>query len=76
MKAQHLELLDAVVLDKDLPSLGLRRGTIGTIIEVINADTFLVEFAAPNGESYAMEFLKASQLLKVHQLPKTDIKRF
>jgi hypothetical protein len=69
MKAQHLELLDAIVLDKDLPASGLRRGTLGTIVEVINADTFLVEFSASNGESYAMEFLKASQLLKVHQQP-------
>jgi Domain of unknown function (DUF4926) len=69
MKVEYFELLDAIVLDKDLPALGLRRGTIGTIVEVINADTFLVEFAATNGESYAMEFLKASQLLKVHQAP-------
>jgi Domain of unknown function (DUF4926) len=69
MKAQHLELLDAIVLDKDLPAIGLQRGTIGTIVEVINADTFLVEFSAPNGESYAIEFLKAGQLLKVHQAP-------
>jgi hypothetical protein len=69
MKAQHLELLDAIVLDKDLPALGLRRGTLGTIVEIINADMFLVEFSAANGESYAMEFLKAAQLLKVHQLP-------
>ncbi len=69
MKEQQLEILDAIVLDKDLPALGLRRGTLGTIVEVINADTFLVEFSAPNGESYAMEFLKAAQLLKVHQQP-------
>lgn len=69
MATQDLELLDAIVLDKDLPALGLRRGTIGTIVEVINADTFLVEFSAVNGESYAIEFLKKNQLLKVHQEP-------
>ena len=69
MTPQDLALLDAIVLDKDLPMLGLRRGTIGTIVEVINADTFLVEFSAVNGESYAMEFLKKNQLLKVHQQP-------
>ncbi len=69
MTTQDLELLDAIVLDKDLPTLGLRRGTMGTIVEVINADTFLVEFSAVSGESYAMEFLKKNQLLKIHQQP-------
>ena len=57
-----MKLLDVVVLTKDLPELNLRRGQIGTIVEVYQPDDFEVEFVDLQGNTYALETLNGSQL--------------
>lgn len=64
-----IQLLDVVVLTEDLPTEHLRKGTIGSIVEQFNDDTFLVEFADQQGKAYAFEELKSAQLLKVFYEP-------
>ena len=64
-----LNLLDAVVLLIDLPAEKLKKGSLGTIVEVFDNKNFLVEFANLNGVTYALPILASDQLLKVYQEP-------
>ncbi|QMW00480.1 DUF4926 domain-containing protein [Spirosoma foliorum] len=64
-----LNLLDVVVLATDLPAEKLKKGSLGTIVEVFNNGDFLVEFANMNGITYALSTLSSTQLIKVYQEP-------
>ncbi len=64
-----LNLLDVVVLTMDLPAEKLKKGSLGTIVELFGNDSFLVEFANLNGVTYALPVLSATQLIKVYQEP-------
>ncbi len=48
------QLLDVVVLTRDMPVEGLRRGDLGTIIEVHSPEAFIVEFVAASGRTQAL----------------------
>jgi Domain of unknown function (DUF4926) len=63
------EILDVVVLTEALPLLNLRKGELGTIVEVLDEDVFLVEFADSKGVTYAMSVLNANVLMKVFYEP-------
>ena len=56
-----------VALTEDLPSLGLSRGQIGTIVEILAADVYEVEFSADNGETYAMAPIPGTKLIRLHR---------
>ena len=58
-----MKLLDTVALLKDLPTLNLYRGQVGTIVEEYEQDVFEVEFVDTKGRTYALETLEASQLM-------------
>ena len=62
----EIKLLDMVALTEDVPGHGLRRGQVGTIVEVLGADAFMVEFVDNNGRTYATLSLRASQLMVLH----------
>ena len=46
--------LDVVVLDKELPALGLRRGDLGTVAHVYEPDGIEVEFVTASGRTEAL----------------------
>ena len=46
--------LDVVVLDKELPELGLRRGDLGTVVHVYEPDGVEVEFVTASGRTEAL----------------------
>ncbi len=62
-------LLDVVVLLADLPDEKLRKGSLGTVVELFDGGSFLVEFADLNGVTYALPVLSATQLMKIYQEP-------
>ena len=66
---ETLELLDIVILSEALPALKLRKGELGTIVECLDKDVFLVEFTDFNGVTYSMPSLNASVLMKVYYEP-------
>jgi hypothetical protein len=66
---EKIQLLDVVVLAEALPQERLKRGSIGTVVEVFDDDNFLVEFADANGVAYSMVALKTEQLIKVFAEP-------
>ncbi len=62
-------LLDVVVLLNDLPAEKLRKGSLGTIVEVFPNKAYLVEFADQNGVTYALPVVTEEHILKVYQEP-------
>ena len=58
-----LKLLDVVALLDDLPAHRLRRGQVGTIIEILGPAIYDVEFCDDQGRTYALASLRKDQLL-------------
>ena len=48
------QALDNVILDKDLPEHGLRRGDLGVLVHQYEPEVFEVEFVTAAGETHAM----------------------
>jgi hypothetical protein len=58
--------LDQVVLERDLPQFGLKRGDVGTVV-LVHGDGagFEVEFTALDGETIAVTTLSRDELREV-----------
>jgi len=56
-------VLDVVALLADLPAHGLARGQVGTIVELLDEETVLVEFSDEQGRAYAITPCPRSELL-------------
>ncbi len=67
--AQDIQLLDVVALLEDLPEEQLRRGQVGTVVELLAPNVFLVEFSDNNGRTYAMLELRTEQLMRLYYQP-------
>jgi len=59
----RLELLDVVALTEDLPEQSLYCGQVGTVVETLAPDVYEVEFVDDEGMTYAMQTLRADQLM-------------
>ena len=57
--------LDTVVVAVDLPSLGLKQGDIGAVVQVYSADAVEVEFVTASGHTQAVVTLGTHQLRPV-----------
>ena len=57
--------LDAVVLERDLPAHGLRRGDLGAVVEVYEPDGVEVEFVTAAGKTQALVTLNVSDIRPV-----------
>ena len=72
-----IHLHDVVALLEDLPGrhfetsqpLLLRRGQIGTVVMIYDGTTFEVEFAGPDGRTYALLPIAASKLMVLRDTP-------
>jgi hypothetical protein len=58
-------LLDTVVLDRDIPEHGLRRGDLGAVVEVYEPDGLEVEFVTAAGRTAALVTLSARDVRAV-----------
>jgi Domain of unknown function (DUF4926) len=68
-KDSEPHLLDAVALLADLPAHRLSRGQVGTIVELLDDTTSLVEFSDEHGRPYALAPCPRADLLTLHYLP-------
>lgn len=59
------KLLDVVVLEKDLPSKGLKRGDLGAVVELYDAGGMDVEFVTASGRTEALVTLKRTDVRPV-----------
>jgi len=66
MPKRKLKLLDTVALLDDLPERKLKRGEVGTIVEVLASEVYEVEFCDEEGQSYAELALRSDQLIVLH----------
>jgi len=53
MAKRKIKLLSTVALNEDLPGRKLKRGEVGTVVEVLAADVYEVEFCDEDGQTYA-----------------------
>ena len=68
-KNEKPALLDVVALLTDVPAQRLARGQVGTVVEGIDNETFLVEFSDDQGCAYAITPCRQANLLVLHYLP-------
>jgi hypothetical protein len=59
------KLLDTVVLDRDIPEHGLRRGDLGAVVDVHEPDGLEVEFVLASGRTQALLTLNAQDVRAV-----------
>ena len=57
--------LDVVVLERDLPAHGLKRGDLGAVVDQFGPDAYAVEFVAGSGRTQALVTLSAGDLRAV-----------
>ena len=62
----EIKLLDVVALIENLESEGLRRGEVGTVVEVWTEGVFEVEFSDDSGKAYAFAAVPAEKLMKLY----------
>ena len=58
-------LLDTVVLDRDLPEHGLRKGDLGAVVEVYDSHAVEVEFVRASGKTQDVVTLATSDVRPV-----------
>ena len=61
--ASEVGELEPVAILADIPDQNLARGQVGTVLELLDAATALVEFSDDTGKAYAIVPVKKSQLL-------------
>jgi len=65
----EIELLSVVALLEDLPERNLRRGQVGTVVEVLAPGMYEVEFIDDSGRTYASVPARPEQLMRLHHQP-------
>ena len=63
MAKRKIKLLDTVVLVEDLPERKLKRGEVGTVVEILAPDVYEVEFCDDEGQTYAELALRGKQVI-------------
>lgn len=58
-------VLDTVVLDRDIPEHGLRRGDLGAVVEAYEPDGLEVEFVTAAGKTAALVTVSARDVRAV-----------
>ena len=57
--------LESVVLERDLPEHGLRKGDLGAVVQVYSPDAFEVEFVRVSGNTQAVVRLTRADIRPV-----------
>ncbi len=66
MLKRKIKLLDTVALLEDLPERKLKRGEVGTVVEILAPEVYEVEFCDDEGQTYAELALRQDQLIVLH----------
>jgi Domain of unknown function (DUF4926) len=66
LKKLRIKLLDTVALLQDIPSRKLKRGEVGTVVEILARDVYEVEFCDDDGETYEQLALRGNQIIPLH----------
>ena len=67
LSEDKIKLLDVVALTEDIPEHNLKRGEVGTVVEILaDGEAYEVEFSDDNGQMYKCSSFLASQLKVIH----------
>jgi hypothetical protein len=69
---EPIRSLDVVALTVDRPEKGLRRGQVGTVVEMLAPGVFEVEFSEDEGRTYAQLALNERELLRLYYQPQKE----
>ena len=58
-------VLDTIVLDRDLPAHGLRKGDLGAVVHVYEPEGLEVEFVTASGKTEALVTLRTEDVRPV-----------
>ena len=72
----RFELLETVVLKRDLPEHGLKKGDLGAVVETCKPDGLEVEFVAALGKTQAVVTLKLEDVRKIEPGDMIAVRRF
>lgn len=64
-----MKTLEVVALTQDIPEKHLRRGQVGTVVEMLATDVVEVEFSDLDGNPYVMCAIPESSLMVLHHMP-------
>ncbi len=65
----EMEQFAVVALLRDKPEDSLVRGQVGTIVEDLALDVYLVEFSDDEGRAYAVATFRSEELIRLHHRP-------
>lgn len=57
--------LDTVVLDRDMPEFGLKKGDLGAVVQIYEPDGLEVEFVTASGRTEALVTLNQKDVRRV-----------
>jgi hypothetical protein len=64
-----MKTLEVVALTNDVPEKHLRRGQVGTVVEMLAPGMVEVEFSDLDGNTYARCAVPENNLLVLHHIP-------
>jgi Domain of unknown function (DUF4926) len=70
------EVLETVVLDRDMPELGLRKGDLGAIVHIHETGELEVEFVSAAGRTEALVALTPSDVRRVGDFDLVSVRPF
>jgi hypothetical protein len=62
-----IQLLDTVVLQRNMPDYGIKTGDIGTVVETYEPDGIEVEFVTGAGKTQALLTLKVEDVRPISE---------
>jgi hypothetical protein len=68
-------VLDTVVLNRDVTEAGLRVGDLGAVVQIHDADHCEVEFVAASGRTQALVTLRSKDLRSVNDRDLIAVRR-
>lgn len=66
----NIALLEVVAVTVDIPERGIERGQVGTVVDILDADRYEVEFSDDEGRTYAQAALGGNQLIVLRYRPR------
>lgn len=68
--SEKINLFDIVAIIEDIPEYNLRRGQVGTVVEILaDGEAFEVEFSDRSGRTFESVGLKREQFIVLHYEP-------
>jgi hypothetical protein len=72
----NYSVLNTVVLNRDLPEHGLKRGDLGSIVEIHEGDGLEVEFVLASGRTGALVTLTTADVRQVAEADLVAVRPF